>query len=83
MNRKPNILLIMADQFRYDWMGCAGFPIPTPNIDRIAENGVRFTQASCACPLCTPSRAALATGKYPHNCGVVVHDAVLPADEVT
>lgn len=83
MNRKPNILLIMADQFRYDWMGCAGFPIPTPNIDRIAENGIRFTQASCACPLCTPSRAALATGKYPHNCGVVVHDAVLPADEVT
>lgn len=83
MANTPNILLIMADQFRADWLSCAGFPISTPNIDRIAAKGIRFTQASCSCPLCTPSRAALATGKYPHNCGVVVHDAVLPRDETT
>jgi len=78
-----NLLLIMADQFRYDWMSCSGFPISTPNIDRIASRGIRFTQASCTSPLCTPSRSSLATGKYPHNCGVVVHDAVLPRDQQT
>lgn len=83
MKKQPNILLLMADQFRYDWLSCAGFPVKTPNIDRIAEHGIRFTNAACQSPLCTPSRAALATGKYPHNCGVVVHDAVLPKDETT
>lgn len=83
MRNPPNILLIMADQFRADWLGCAGFPIHTPHIDSLAAEGIRFTRASCVCPLCTPSRAALATGKYPHNCGVTVHDAVLPADETT
>lgn len=83
METRPNILFIMADQFRADWLGCAGFPISTPQIDRIAARGTRFTRASCVCPLCTPSRAALATGRYPHNTGVQVHDASLPLDAVT
>ena len=83
METRPNILFIMADQFRADWLGCAGFPISPPQIDRIAARGTRFTRASCVCPLCTPSRAALATGRYPHNTGVQVHDASLPLDAVT
>lgn len=83
MNNRPNILLIMADQFRADWLGCTGFPIDTPNIDQIAAQGTRFTRAACVSPLCTPSRASLATGRYPHNTGVPVHDASLPLDAVT
>ena len=83
MKKRPNILLIMADQFRAGWLGCAGFPIQTPQIDRIAARGTRFTRASCVCPLCTPSRASLATGRYPRHTGVQVHDASLPLDAVT
>ena len=80
---KPNLLLIMADQFRADSMTQMGGGIKTPHIDRIIRKGVFFDKASCTSPLCTPSRASLATGKYPHNCGVMVHDASLPLDQIT
>ena len=80
---QPNILFIMGDQFRTASLSGMGDGIRTPNIDRIRKNGMFFREAACTAPLCTPSRASLATGKYPHNCGVTVHDANLPLDQKT
>lgn len=72
MPDRPNILFVFADQHRHDALGCAGNAvIETPNIDRLASNGVRFTDAWCQSPICQPSRAALITGRYPHELGVM------------
>lgn len=66
----PNILMIMVDQFRADWLSCAGADfLPTPNIDRIAAQGIRFELAACNSPVCGPSRCSLAAGQYPHRLG--------------
>lgn len=83
MNKRPNILMIMADQFRLTTLDGMGDHIPTPNIKRIMDKGMVFTQGCCASPLCTPSRASLATGRYPSRCGVPVHDAVLSPEQPT
>lgn len=68
---RPNILLIMTDQQFADAMSCAMGDdyINTPNIDRIAADGMRFTRAYCANPLCVPSRSSMFTGRYPHETG--------------
>jgi len=69
--KNPNILLIFSDQHRYDVMGCAGHPlVQTPNLDRIAEEGARFTRAWCQSPVCQPSRASLITGWYTEQLGM-------------
>lgn len=68
-DKRPNILFLMADQFRGDIMSCAGGPAKTPNLDAIAAEGVRFTQCSTVAPLCVPARVSLFTGKYPHTTG--------------
>lgn len=81
--KQPNILFIMADQFRTATMTGLGDGIETPNIDRIRRMSVFFPMAACNSPLCTPSRASLATGKLPHHCGVIAHDANLPLDQKT
>ena len=65
--KQPNILLIMADQQRADAMGCSGGWISTPNLDRIAAEGVRFTNAVTTSPACVPARMSQITGRYPHN----------------
>ena len=80
---RPNILFIMADQFRTRSMTGLGDGIDTPNIDRIRQKAVWFPRAACTAPLCTPSRASLATGKMPSHCGVLEHDADLPIDQTT
>ncbi len=67
---KPNILLLMTDQQRWDAMGCSGDWVQTPNLDRIASEGVRFTNCVTTSPVCIPTRLSLATGLYPHNTGV-------------
>jgi arylsulfatase A-like enzyme len=69
--RKPNILFIMTDQQFADALSCAMGDryIKTPNIDSIAANGMRFTRAYCANPLCVPSRSSMFTGRYPHEHG--------------
>ncbi len=67
---KPNILLIMTDQQRWDAMSCSGNWVETPNMDRIADEGVRFTNGVTTSPVCIPARLSLATGLYPHNTGV-------------
>lgn len=66
---RPNILLIMADDMGYSDIGCYGGEINTPNIDRLAENGIRFTQFYNAARCC-PTRASLLTGLYPHQVDV-------------
>jgi arylsulfatase len=67
---KPNILFIMCDQLRADALGCTGNWVKTPNIDRIARDGVRFSNCVTNSPVCLPARISLATGRYPHNTGV-------------
>ena len=69
---RPNILLLMADQFRADCLGAAGNrAIHTPNLDRLAAEGVRFSNAYSATPTCTPARAGLLTGLSPWNHGML------------
>jgi|DewCreStandDraft_5_1066085.scaffolds.fasta_scaffold00532_26 choline-sulfatase len=71
MAERPNIVLLMSDQHRSDALGCAGNPyIRTPNLDRLAAEGVRFETAVCTSPLCMPSRATIATGLYAHAHGI-------------
>ncbi len=66
--REPNIVLVMLDDLHYDDLGVYGNDfIRTPSIDRLAREGVRFTQFHAAGPVCTPSRVAILTGRYPHR----------------
>ena len=59
----PNILFLLTDNQRNDLLGCAGNPIiQTPNLDRLAANGVRFANAFCTSPICAASRASYLTG---------------------
>jgi len=68
--RKPNILLLFADDLGYGDLGVQGCKdIPTPNIDSIARNGVRFTNGYVSCPVCSPTRAGLMTGRYQQRFG--------------
>jgi len=61
-----NVLFIITDQQRADHLGCAGNPIlKTPNLDRLASEGIRFTSAFVANPMCSPNRASILTGLYP------------------
>lgn len=64
---KPNILFIMTDQFRYDATGLNGGWVQTPNLDRIAADGVNFRRCYTTSPVCMPARVSMATGLYPHN----------------
>ena len=65
-NEKPNIILFFVDDLGWTDLGCYGSDLyETPNIDQLASEGVRFTNAYSACTVCSPSRAAIMTGKYP------------------
>ena len=64
--RPPNIVFMLIDDMGYADIGCFGSTFyETPNIDRLAKSGMRFTQAYAACPVCSPTRASIMTGKYP------------------
>ncbi|MBN2326666.1 MAG: sulfatase [Candidatus Omnitrophica bacterium] len=80
---KPNIIWLIADDVGSKEIGCYGHPtIRTPNIDRLAANGVRFTEAFVTASSCSPSRCSMFTGKFPHSTGAEnLHDP-LPADQV-
>src|SRR5262245_40950717 len=73
--QRPNIVFILADDFGRDWVGCYGSDQPTPHLDRLAAQGVRFENAWCA-PLCTPSRVTFLTGRYPFHAGWTIHHDV-------
>ena len=68
----PNVLFILVDDMGWRDLACYGHEIhETPNIDKLAAGGMRFTDAYAACPICAPSRAAIMTGKFPSNTGFV------------
>ncbi len=91
--RRPNIVIILADDLGWGDLGCYGHPsIRTPNLDRLAAQGMRFTDFYSAAEVCTPSRAALLTGRYPIRSGMCddqyrvlrrVSSGGLPAQEIT
>jgi hypothetical protein len=71
MAEKPNLVVIYCDDLGYGDLGCYGSDgIKTPHVDALAEDGVRFTDWYSNSPVCSPSRAALLTGRYPNRAGV-------------
>jgi choline-sulfatase len=77
---KPNVILIVSDEHQANTCGCYGSKVrqvggksPTPYIDALAREGVRFDSMYCASPLCAPSRAAYMTGMYPHSTTALFH----------
>ena len=88
--KKPNILFMFSDQQRWDTVGCygkpGGFRQPwdvTPNLDRLAAEGVRFENAFTCQPVCGPARACLQTGKYATEMGCFRNGIPLPLDQKT
>src|SRR5450432_307802 len=68
--RKPNVLVIVADDLGYGDVGFqGGKQIPTPNLDGLAKGGTRFTSGYVSCPVCSPTRAGLVTGRYQQRFG--------------
>ena len=80
--KRPNVLLILADDLGWSDLGCYGGEIQTPNLDALAKNGLRFTQFYNSARCC-PSRAALLTGVNPHQAGFPDMAGTLPANVVT
>ena len=82
--KPPNILFIMCDQLRWDYLSCAGHPtINTPNIDRLAASGVRFDRCYVQSPVCGPSRASTYTGRTVSSHGVTWNGVPLSVAELT
>lgn len=80
----PNILFLMPDQWRGCDLGSMGnTQVRTPHLDRMAREGVQFTNAMANEPVCCAARAVLLTGKYPHAAGVAANDVPLPEDQTT
>ncbi len=66
VQKNPNIVFILADDLGWRDLACYGNPFnETPNLDKLAQSGIRFTQAYAACPVCSPTRASIMTGKFP------------------
>ena len=81
---RPNILYIFADQLRYSAVACNGNRVVrTPNIGRLGRDGVVFDQAFSSCPICSPYRAQLITGRYSHANGVMCNEYRLFDDQTT
>ena len=84
MGQVKNILFIMFDQLRWDYLSCAGHPhLHTPNIDALAADGVRFTRAYCQSPVCSASRMNFYTGRYCHSHGATWNRVPLKVGEHT
>ena len=79
--KHPNVVFVLCDDLRDDALGCYGQKhLKTPNIDRLAAEGVRFANMFCTTSLCSPSRASILSGVYAHRHGVVNNFTELPAD---
>ena len=74
---RPNIVMIMTDQQRWDALGCVNPMVVTPGIDSLAREGIRFEQAVCQCPMCVPSRNSLMFGMYASQTGVRTNSGAL------
>jgi arylsulfatase A-like enzyme len=84
VSHSPNIVFVFCDQLRYGTLGCEGNTVcRTPNIDRFAGQGVVFDNAFSNCPICSPFRGNVLTGRYPHQHGVVDNEYELHHDETT
>jgi len=82
--KKPNILFIFTDQQRFDTLGCYGQELDvSPNLDHIADSGVKFTNAYCCQPVCGPARSCLQTGRYATETGCYRNGIALPTDSKT
>ncbi len=78
-----NVLFLFSDEHDPRYMGCSGHPfVKTPNLDRLAAHGIRFTNAYTPCPVCVPARASLATGRHVHEIGywdnAIAYDGRVP-----
>lgn len=81
---KPNVLLVFDDQHRYSALGSSGNPVvQTPNLDRLAGQGMVLDQAFSSCPICSPFRGQILTGRYAHQNGVVDNEYMMRADQAT
>ncbi len=81
---RPNIILIIGDDISWNDFGCYGHPtIKTPNVDKLAAEGVRFTNVFLTTSSCSPSRCSIITGRYPHNTGAAELHTPLPPDQLT
>ena len=78
---RPNILFLMADQYRWDALGSVNPLVKTPNLDSLAARGVRFGRATVNAPMCMPSRYSMMTGLYPSQVGVRHNAQMCPTDE--
>src|SRR5690348_754776 len=75
----PNVILFLTDDMGCHDLACLGAAdLKTPNIDKLAESGARFTNWYAAAPVCAPSRAALLTGRYPVRAGLPTNGLPLP-----
>ena len=80
----PNIVFILVDQWRGSALGYAGDTnVRTPHLDDLAAKGVNFSNAVSVCPVCTPYRASLLTGRYPTSTGMFLKDLYLPEEELS
>ncbi|MDP7018282.1 MAG: sulfatase-like hydrolase/transferase [Pirellulaceae bacterium] len=88
-DRKPNVVVLLADDLGWKDIGCYGGPVKTPTLDRLASEGVRFTDFHSGAAVCSPSRAVTLTGRTNVRCGIYswIHDHTqeshLPVGEVT
>ena len=84
MRKIKNILFIMYDQLRADYLGCAGHPtLKTPHIDAFAKRGVMFSRAYCQAPVCGPSRVSFYTGRYMSSHGAGYNNVPFSVDQWT
>ena len=84
MANRPNILFLFSDQHSAHTMSCAGHPVvQTPHMDRLAREGIHFTNTYCSTPLCMPQRFSLVPGRFSHNTGVLYNNGKLHEGEPT
>lgn len=82
-SRRPNIIIILADDLGAADLGCYGsLNIRTPNLDRLAQQGLRFTDGYSSAPTCSPTRISLYTGRYPHRLLVGMEEPLVTRDEL-
>ena len=80
---RPNLVFVLTDQWRAKAMGYEGDPnVKTPNLDRLAKSALNFHNAVSVCPVCTPYRASLLTGRFPTSTGMFLNDIHLPDEEL-
>jgi arylsulfatase len=80
--KRPNIIFLMDDQHRWDALGVVNNEVITPNLDKLAREGVHFTQAVCQAPMCIASRYSMMLGLYPNQIGILRNEPGLPDEKL-